>query len=290
MNYRHVQAGWLTALAIGLSVMMIVAVVVVAGFHWVMLVPAVVLALTLLTFSFMTVTVDERAVTVKMGIGLVQQRIPLSDIVHFRAVRNPWYYGWGVRMYGGGKLYNVSGFDAVELLLATGRGVRIGTDEPAALVSALEQIAGRPHPLTPAQLQERQLRSRVGLVFMLLLTLIPLGMMFYGRTQPPAVSINSQRVRIGSGLKSIDVAVRDIQRVTLEPTLPPVRTRIDGISLLGTEHGDFTLEQLGNARLFINRSYPPFVLIRTANRLVAFNMLDEQQTRALYEQIVDAQR
>jgi hypothetical protein len=290
MIYRHVQAGWLTGAAIGITALMLGAITVFAGFHWIVLVPALAIGLTVLTFSFMTVTVDERALEAKMGIGLVRCRVPVSDIVHFRAVRNPWYYGWGVRMYGGGKLYSVSGFEAVELLLATGRTVRIGTDEPGALVHAIERVAGVPAPLTTTQMQERQLRSRLGLVFTLALVLLPLAMMFYGRTQPPEVSINSQWLRLRGGGYSAEVPIRQIQYVSLEASLPPVKTRINGLSLLGTERGHFTLEQLGDARLFINRSYPPFVLIRTAGQVLAFNLPDEAQTRALYDKLVAARR
>ena len=46
---------------------------------------------------------------------------------------------WVIR---NGWLYNVSGFDAVELELASGKLCRIGTDEPGRLLHAIEQAAG----------------------------------------------------------------------------------------------------------------------------------------------------
>ena len=60
----------------------------------------------------------------------------------WRAVRNPWYTGWGIRLGPGYVLWNVSGRGAVELDLASGRRFRVGTDEPAALVSAIERGKG----------------------------------------------------------------------------------------------------------------------------------------------------
>ena len=52
-------------------------------------------------------------------------------------MRNKWWYGWGLRWIPGGSMYNVWGFDAVELELRSGKVFRIGSDEPDALLAAL---------------------------------------------------------------------------------------------------------------------------------------------------------
>jgi len=44
-----------------------------------------------------------------------------------------WLVGWGIRWTGSGWLFNVSGLDAVELSLKSGRRFRIGTDDPRGL-------------------------------------------------------------------------------------------------------------------------------------------------------------
>jgi len=64
----------------------------------------------------------------------------LSEIASVKTARNKWYYGWGIRYWHWPKpvwIYNVSGFDAVELALSNGQDYRIGTDEPQALEAAL---------------------------------------------------------------------------------------------------------------------------------------------------------
>ena len=53
-------------------------------------------------------------------------------------VRNPWYYGWGIHLFPGGWVFNVSGFAALELQMENGRKYRIGTDDPAGLAKAVE--------------------------------------------------------------------------------------------------------------------------------------------------------
>ncbi len=95
------------------------------------------LAVSLLLFSILTVKVDGEEVSVRFGVGLIRKRFPLSEIESHSAVRNPWYYGWGLRRTPIGWLYNVSGLEAVEITLKDGRKVRIGTDDPAGLEAAI---------------------------------------------------------------------------------------------------------------------------------------------------------
>lgn len=93
-------------------------------------------------FWALTVEVTETEVLLKFGFGLIRKRFPLNSIVNARAVRNRWYFGWGIRILPGGWLYNVSGLDAVEIE-TTGRFVhRIGTDQPAELLRAIRDACG----------------------------------------------------------------------------------------------------------------------------------------------------
>lgn len=96
-------------------------------------------ALGLALFWSLTVEVGGGAVTCSFGVGLIRKRIPLSEIRAVQAVRHPWYGGWGIRWLPGRYyIWNVSGFDAVELELESGRRFRIGTDEPDALMRAIQ--------------------------------------------------------------------------------------------------------------------------------------------------------
>jgi hypothetical protein len=62
-------------------------------------------------------------------------------------VRNPWYYGWGIRITPDGLLYNVSGTRAVEITLTDGSKLRLGTDEPEALCQAIRSWLPSSPPL-----------------------------------------------------------------------------------------------------------------------------------------------
>ncbi len=90
-------------------------------------------------FSSLTVRVTDRELHFYFGPGFWNKRIPLNEITSARAVRNSLWYGWGIRYTPSGWLYNVSGLDAVEIEKTDGARIRVGTDEPAKLVEAIEQ-------------------------------------------------------------------------------------------------------------------------------------------------------
>ncbi|MBM3329616.1 MAG: hypothetical protein FJY67_09140 [Calditrichaeota bacterium] len=88
------------------------------------------------------VVIDEKSVTVSFGPGWIRRTIPRLEIGSVQAVRNQWWWGWGIRAIPGGWMYNVSGLDAVELRMKRGGVFRIGTDEPMRLEEALREVVG----------------------------------------------------------------------------------------------------------------------------------------------------
>jgi hypothetical protein len=79
-------------------------------------------------FYRLTTTVSEDWIIVSFGIGIINKRIAISRIKTVSVVKNPWYYGWGIRFIPNGMLYNISGSEGVELTFNdTGRVIRIGS-------------------------------------------------------------------------------------------------------------------------------------------------------------------
>lgn len=97
-------------------------------------------------FCWLDTKVDEEAVVVSFTAGALRRRIPLSEIEATEVVTVPWYYGWGARLTPRGWLsgaprgwlYTVWGRRAVALRLRGERGFTIGSDEPEALLAAIE--------------------------------------------------------------------------------------------------------------------------------------------------------
>ena len=144
MNYKHTQMSYL---------MLVVTLVVLVLFAWAYItalaeppsvdsgpnlaVTAVMAFILFLLASLVSlqVMIDEKYLRIKFGYGMYQKKFSLDDIASVTTVKNHWYYGWGIRGWLWPKMwiYNVSGFDAVEIKLKNGKTYRIGTDEPKKL-------------------------------------------------------------------------------------------------------------------------------------------------------------
>jgi hypothetical protein len=108
-------------------------------------VPILVVGLALISvFTRLTTRVGEGRLEYEFGLGFWRTRVPIDQIVSVGRVRNAWWYGFGIRLTPHGWLYNVWGFDAVEVRLANGRTFRLGTDEPDRLATAIREAGGRP--------------------------------------------------------------------------------------------------------------------------------------------------
>jgi hypothetical protein len=151
--YKHTQIGWvvLASLIAGMLLMGFITVYMansqIGDKHsiWANAVGLGLLAIATLLFYNLTVVVDNRSVKASFGLGVIRKSIPLEDIESCRAVRNRWWYGWGIHWTTKGCLYNVSGMMAVELRLKNGKRIRIGTDRPGELeVFINDKLANHP--------------------------------------------------------------------------------------------------------------------------------------------------
>jgi hypothetical protein len=112
----------------------------VLGMAFVLILPVIVFGL----FGSLTVRIDEHALLILFGFGLIRRRVALQDIVACEQVRTRWYEGWGIHLTSRGWLYNISGFDALLVTRTNGSRFLVGTDDPQRLLSALlNAIAGK---------------------------------------------------------------------------------------------------------------------------------------------------
>lgn len=141
--YEHTQAGKVICISLGLAIlgMGLLCWATPEGRAVVLLV-TIVLVIALLLFCSLSVEVSEADVSLAFGIGVIRKRFALDKVAETEIVRNRWYYGWGIKILRDGWLYNVSGFDAVELRFENGRRARIGTDQPVELLAAIESQLG----------------------------------------------------------------------------------------------------------------------------------------------------
>ena len=150
-TYKHTQIGYLM-LSITLAVLVLFAWLQIAaraetpsyvsGTNFAITAIMALILFILISFSTLTVFIDEQFLKIRFGWGIFSKKFPISEIAAVKKVKNNWYYGWGNRLWFWPKMwiFNVSGFDAIEIKMKNGKIYRIGTDEPEKLESAIKQV------------------------------------------------------------------------------------------------------------------------------------------------------
>lgn len=146
MNYQHTQLGMAILVTLALISLLIAIVFTVVGWHWISAIVLAILAIAAFLFHSLTVEITDNQLRLRFGPGVIQKTYPLGEIVRTEAVKNRWYYGWGIKLIPRGLLFNVSGLDAVEVTLESGKRVRIGTDRPQELEMAIRRSVGLEFP------------------------------------------------------------------------------------------------------------------------------------------------
>lgn len=95
----------------------------------------------LASFSTLTIAVDKQFLSICFGWGIFRKKFLVNEIASVARVKNRWYYGWGIRVCFWPKMwiFNISGFDAIEIVLKNNTIYRIGTDEPEKLEAAINE-------------------------------------------------------------------------------------------------------------------------------------------------------
>ena len=138
-RYQHTQFAYVIVITGVVALAVAAYVMYGAGFTWPTLAVLMVLGISLALFPSLTAAVEDDVLKLWFGPGVIRRTFLLRDIDFVQVVRNRWYWGWGIRWSPRGWLYNVSGLDAVELLMRNGKRYRIGTDEPQALAQAIQE-------------------------------------------------------------------------------------------------------------------------------------------------------
>jgi hypothetical protein len=94
---------------------------------------------TAATFRSLTVNIESDAVRFQFGTGMIKKSIPLSKIKSATVIRTTPLQGWGIHWIGKGWLYNIYGLDAVDMEMADGGHVFLGTDQPQELAAVINQ-------------------------------------------------------------------------------------------------------------------------------------------------------
>ena len=137
--YKYVQFGTLTVSLLVVAIVLLALLGFITEWHTVTTGVLLTLLVCAALFYSLTVEISNDHLEIRFGVGIVKKSFDIRDIEKAYPVRNRWYYGWGIRLVPHGWLYNVSGLDAIEIVLSSGKRYRIGTDQPNELAQAVNE-------------------------------------------------------------------------------------------------------------------------------------------------------
>jgi len=92
-------------------------------------------------FTRLTIRVDANGVTWHLGWGWPGGALATSEIERAEITRTSLFEGWGIHWtIWHGWLWNVGGFQAVEITKTDGSRITLGTDDPQGLFQAIERF------------------------------------------------------------------------------------------------------------------------------------------------------
>lgn len=83
-----------------------------------------------------------------------------------------------------------------------------------------------------------------------------------------------------------EVPVSEISSLELKQTLPEILLRTNGSSLGNMHKGYFKLKDIGQVKLFLDASKPPFIYIKAGSETIILNRDDSDKTKILYEKLL----
>jgi len=102
------------------------------------------LIIPLLLFYQLKILVNYSEVKISFGVGLIRKSWELKKIEKASIVKNNIFHGWGIHYMLNTIIYNVNGFQAVELTFKNSkRKVRIGTNEPVKVAETINRIIAK---------------------------------------------------------------------------------------------------------------------------------------------------
>lgn len=98
----------------------------------------IVMAIVGAMFSSLTIRVTDRSVAWWFGLPQIGRRVALDEIASAAATKTNILEGWGIHLtFWHGWVWNVSGFNAVQITLRSGTRFAVGTPEPQAVLDAI---------------------------------------------------------------------------------------------------------------------------------------------------------
>lgn len=132
---------------------------------------------------------------------------------------------------------------------------------------------------------KKSAKITVGLtVAFLVIVFIGVGILLYKSSQPVTYNVSEDRIEI-TGLYGETINFSHINKIYISDKIPDIKSRTNGSAFGGMLKGYFKVDQIGNAKLFINTKVPSFIFIETDNKTIILNERDEASTKELFTEL-----
>lgn len=121
----------------------------------------------------------------------------------------------------------------------------------------------------------------IGFMGIILVLIVSLNL--YGAKEPD-ITVNNECIQI-DGMYASKVGKEDIYEVVLLDSIPIVQRKDNGFDFGNILRGNFTLENIGKGKLYINNGKPPYVYLKLRNGYVIINYKNSDKTQELYNEI-----
>lgn len=115
-------------------------------------------------------------------------------------------------------------------------------------------------------------------------TLVVVAIMMVFSSQATKLTFSDNGLQI-HGIYGQSYSWAVIDEVKLIDNLPELGMRTNGFALGANLKGNFQTTQLGAVKLFVNTTKSPFILLKSNDKIVIFNLADADKTKVAYEQI-----
>ncbi len=244
----------------------------------------------LILFYRLRVRVNSDYLYIVLGIGIFRKKIALNSIVSARPFTCKLWYGWGIRFLPHATVYNVHGISAVEIRIKDkDRSVIVGVKNPDDLCNYINANINNNLNLNTESSVSSVKPAAMKFIYslILILTVIPLLLVFYLGIREPRVRLNEASIEL-KGLYGFKYTFDEISLLDTVSVLPPIIMRTNGFSFNNNLKGKFRLKNIGHARMFVKSGHTPYIIVITnRNEYLLFNFSDNQMTRDFYIKLRD---
>jgi hypothetical protein len=222
----------------------------------------------LIVWTLTSTYYDVTDTTLRVRSAFVRLSIPLSTIRSLRTTRSV-------------LSAPALSLDRLEVQHASGRVVVSPRDQAGFVKAIRDRVPGV--VIDGFGADGRRLDRPVNLWWVALVPVCVFGIVGFILLMPRApleVTFTSSALRVDD----LSVPFDRISAVSLEESLPALR-KWRGFNSLTTLRGRFTNAQLGTGDVFVRLNASPYILVRTIDDFLLFNMDDPERTRAVYDEL-----